>query len=83
VLTDFQPVNAIRDLAVLARLFDARSEVGVQQRDAALVAARDIDNLSGRDTIQLRRRRPKAVDVLAISSHSPCCFVGENFSIAN
>ena len=34
-------------------------------------------------SIQLRRRRPKAVDRLAISSQSPFSVVGENFPIAN
>ena len=34
-------------------------------------------------SIQLRRRRPKAVDGLAISSQSPFSVVGENFPIAN
>jgi hypothetical protein len=48
MLTNLQPVNAIRDLAVLARLLDARMEVSVLQRDAAIVAARRINNLPGR-----------------------------------
>ncbi len=39
VLTHFQSVNAIRNLAVRARLLDSRTEVRVSQRDAALVAA--------------------------------------------
>ena len=34
-------------------------------------------------SIQLRRRRPYAVDGLAIPSQSPFSFVGENFPIAN
>ena len=34
-------------------------------------------------SIQLRRRRPYAVDRLAISSQSSCSFVGENFPIAS
>ena len=34
-------------------------------------------------SIQLRRRRPYAVDGLAISSQSPFRFVGEKFPIAN
>ena len=49
MLTDLQPVNAVRDLAVLARLLDAWTEVGVPQRDAVFVAASGIDNLPGRD----------------------------------
>ena len=49
VLTDLDSVNAARDLAVLARLLDSRTEKGVSQRDAVLVAARRIDNLPGRD----------------------------------
>jgi hypothetical protein len=39
VLTDLQPVDAVGDLAVLARLLDAWTEAGVPQRDAAFVAA--------------------------------------------
>ena len=62
MLTDLQPVNAGRDLAVLARLLDAWTDVGVPQRDAAFVAASGIDNLTVRyepwASIQLRRRRP-------------------------
>ena len=49
VLTDFQPVNPVGNLAVLARLLDAWTEIGVLQRDAVSVAARGIDNLTGRD----------------------------------
>lgn len=49
VVTDLEPVNAVGDLAVLARLLDSRTEVSVSQRDTALVAARGIDNLAGRD----------------------------------
>jgi hypothetical protein len=36
-----------------------------------------------RTSIQLRRRRPKAVDRLAISSQSPFFVAGENSPIAN
>ncbi len=39
VLTNFQPVNTVRNLAVLARLLDAWTDVGVSQRDAVFVAA--------------------------------------------
>lgn len=46
MLTHFQPVNAIRNLAVRARLLDSRTEKGVSQRDAVSVAAGGIDNLS-------------------------------------
>ena len=49
VLTDLQPVNAVRDLPVLARLLDAWTDVGVPQCDAVFVAASGIDNLPGRD----------------------------------
>ncbi|HWY53618.1 MAG TPA: hypothetical protein VNZ03_04100 [Terriglobales bacterium] len=49
VLTDLQPIDAVGDLSVLARLLDARTEEGVFQRDAALVAARRIDNLPSKD----------------------------------
>ena len=45
MLTDFQPVDGGRDLAILARLLDAWTDVGVPLRDAALVAASGIDNL--------------------------------------
>ena len=83
--SDPQPVDTVGDLPVLARLLDAGTEVSVLQSDAVIVAARRIGNLTGGTepcaSIQLRRRRPKAVDGLAISSQSPCCFVGENFPI--
>lgn len=49
VLPDFQPVNAGRDLAVLARLLDPWTEIGMLQRDAAFIPASGIDNLTGRD----------------------------------
>src|SRR5271155_3254846 len=39
VLTYFELVNAVGDLAVRARLLDARTEVGMPQRDAVLIAA--------------------------------------------
>jgi hypothetical protein len=42
-------VNTVGDLAVLARLLDAWTEIRVSQRDAVFVAARGIDNLAGRD----------------------------------
>jgi hypothetical protein len=46
VLTDFEPVNTVGDLAVFARLLDAKSEVSVLQSDAVSIAARRIDNLT-------------------------------------
>jgi hypothetical protein len=49
VLSDFQPVNAGRDLAVLARLLDPWTEISVSQCDAAVAAARGIYNLTGSD----------------------------------
>jgi hypothetical protein len=49
VLTYFEPVNAIRNLAIRARLLDAWAKIGVPQRDAVFVAARGIDNLPGWD----------------------------------
>ena len=49
MLTDLQPVNAGRDLAVLPRLLGAWTDVGVSQCDAVFVAASGIDNLPGRD----------------------------------
>jgi len=50
MLPDFQPVKAVRDLTVLARLLDAWTEIPVSQRDAVSVAARRIDNLPSRDS---------------------------------
>jgi len=60
VLTDFQPVNAGRDLAVPARLLGAWAEVGVPQCDAAFVAASTTcpAGTAPCASIQLRRRRP-------------------------
>jgi hypothetical protein len=79
-------VNAVGNLAVLAWLLDGGTEISVSQRDAMAIAARAIYNLTGWTepwaSIQLRRRRPYAVDEVAISSQSPCSFVGENFVIA-
>jgi len=51
VLTDAQPVNAVCNPAIFARLLDSRAKVCVLQIDAVLVAARGIDNLPGRDRI--------------------------------
>ena len=48
VLTNLQPMNAIRDLAVPPRLLDTRTKISVSQSDAALVAARGVDNLPRR-----------------------------------
>src|SRR5882762_2615176 len=39
VLTDFQPVNTLGNLGVLARLLNSRTEIRVSQRDAVFVAA--------------------------------------------
>ncbi len=49
VLTYFEPVNAIRNLAVRTRLLDAWTEIRMLQSDAALIAARRIDHLTGRN----------------------------------
>jgi hypothetical protein len=49
VLTDFQPVNMLGNLWVLARLLNSLTEIGVSERDAVFVAAGGIDNLAGRD----------------------------------
>ena len=49
MLTDPKPVNAVGDPTVRARLLDARTEVGMSQSDAALVAARGIDHLPVRN----------------------------------
>jgi len=46
VLSDFQFVNAVRKLAVSPRLLNAETQVRMLQRDALLVAARGIDDLS-------------------------------------
>ena len=75
MLTDLQPVNAGRDLAVLARLLDAWTDVGVPQCDAVFVAARGIDNLTGRDgTVRVDPVAPpptvgggRVVDLLAVA----------------
>ena len=39
VLTDFQPVDTLGNLAILARLLNSWTEIGVLQRDAVFVAA--------------------------------------------
>jgi hypothetical protein len=49
MLTDFEPVNAVGEFAVRSRLLDARTEIGVRQRNAVPIAARGIDNLTVRD----------------------------------
>ncbi|MFZ0732137.1 MAG: hypothetical protein WAM79_07420 [Candidatus Sulfotelmatobacter sp.] len=49
MLTDLEPVDSVSNLAVLARLLDARTEIGVPQRDAVSIAAGGIDNLAGRN----------------------------------
>jgi hypothetical protein len=85
VLTYFEPVNAIRNLAVLARRRDSRTEVCVLQGDAALVAARGIDNLSGRNgTVGVDPVAPSPTvgcgrvgDLLAVTRSR----AGENFAI--
>ena len=53
-------------------LVKGRCPAGVQDKNRPNLAS-----------IQLRRRRPKAVDGLAISSQSPLRVVGENFPIAS
>ena len=54
MLPDLQPVNAVRELSVAARLLNAWTDVGVPQCDAVFVAASGIDNLPGRDgTVRL------------------------------
>ena len=75
VLTDLQPVNAGGDLAVLAQLLDAWTDVGVPQCDAVFVSASDIDNLPGRDgTVRVDPVAPpptvgggRGVDLLAVA----------------
>jgi hypothetical protein len=49
VLTDLDSVDAICNLAVCARLLDAGTKVSVLQGDAAIVATRRINDLTGRD----------------------------------
>jgi hypothetical protein len=39
VLTDFQPVNTLGNLWVLALLLNTLTEVGVSERDAVFIAA--------------------------------------------
>jgi hypothetical protein len=75
MLTDFQPVEAVGDLAICARLLDPSTEVGVFQRDAVLVAARSIDNLT---------RRNGAVRVDPVAPPSPVCGgrVGDHLAVA-
>jgi hypothetical protein len=46
VLTDLQPLGAVGNLAVLALLLDAWTEIGVSQRDAVSVAAGGIHDLT-------------------------------------
>jgi hypothetical protein len=41
-------VNTLGNLGILARLLNSRTEIGVSQCDAALVAARGVDDLAGR-----------------------------------
>jgi hypothetical protein len=75
MLPDLQPVNAGRDLAVLARLLDAWTDVGVPQCDAVFVAASGIDNLPSRNgTVRVDPVAPpptvgggRVVDLLAIA----------------
>ena len=49
VLTDFQPVNTLGNLGVLAGLLNSRTKIRVLERDAMSVATGGIDNLSSRD----------------------------------
>ncbi len=75
MLTDLQPVNTLGNLAVLAWLLDSRTEIGVSERDAVSVAARGIDNLTGRDgTVGISPVAPpptvgggQVVDLLALA----------------
>jgi hypothetical protein len=75
VLTDLQPVNAGRDLAILARLLDAWTDVGVPQSDAVFVAAAGSDNLTV---------RCGAVSVDPVAPPPTVCFgrVGDLLAIA-
>jgi hypothetical protein len=75
VLTDFQPANTLGNLGIFARLLNSPTEIRVSQHDAALVAARGIDNLPGRDrTVSLNPVAPpptvsggQVSDLLAIT----------------
>jgi hypothetical protein len=49
VLTDFQFMNTVGNLAVLTGLLDPQTEIGVLQRNAIPIAARGIDDLTVRD----------------------------------
>jgi hypothetical protein len=76
MLTDLEPVYAVGDLAVRSRLLDAKTEVSMLQRDAPLVSARRIYNLTVWDEAvrvdpvapspTIRGRR--VVDLLALAS---------------
>ena len=76
MLTDLQPMNALGDLAVLARRLDPWTKVAMSQGDAVLVAARGIDNLpSGDGTIGVDPVAPPPTvgggqvgDLLAVAS---------------
>jgi hypothetical protein len=80
VLTDFELVNTVGELAIRPRLLDPRTEVSVLQSDAAIVAARGIDNLTGRDgTVRVDPVAPTTTvsrgrvgDLLAVASLL-CC----------
>jgi hypothetical protein len=49
MLTDFEPVNAVGNLAVRARLLDKWAKIGVLQRDAVFISAGGIDDLTVRN----------------------------------
>lgn len=49
VLTDFEPVYAVGNLAVRSRVLDARTEISVLQRNTVPIAAGGIDDLTVRD----------------------------------
>jgi len=76
VRTNLQPVNSVGNLAILARLLDPWTEIGVSQRDVVFVAARGIGYLPGRDrTVGIDPRCAAADRVrltgLVICSQSP------------
>lgn len=75
VLTDFQFMNTVSDLAVLARLLNSRTEISVLDCDAVSIAAGRIDDLIGRDgTVR--------VDPVAPTPTECCRRVGDLLTVA-
>jgi hypothetical protein len=68
-------VNAVRNLAVLAWLLNSWTEIGVSERDATSVAARGIDDLTGRD-------RTASIDPVAPPPTEGCGQVADLLAVA-